>query len=309
MGMVVTPNLMEVLLTGSNGFLGNIIKANLLKCHLTTLSRSMADVNIDLSVGVPIFDKSFDLVIHSAGLAHVVHESSLEINPFYEINVQGTLHLLEALERSGIPRHFVFISSVSVYGLESGRAITEEAPLLAIDPYGKSKIQAELIVSDWCKKNNVICTILRLPLLVGLNPPGNLGSMIRAIRSNYYFNVAGGLSQKSMVLADDVAASLLKVSEIGGIYNLTDGFHPSFSEISNHIAIQLSKSRPVNMPMWLATIAATFGDIFGNKAPLNTRKLNKITSDLTFDDTKAREVFGWNPTPVLEGFKVLSTDL
>ena len=269
----------------------------------------MADVNIDLSVGVPIFDKSFDLVIHSAGLAHVVHESSLEINPFYEINVQGTLHLLEALERSGIPRHFVFISSVSVYGLESGRAITEEAPLLAIDPYGKSKIQAELIVSDWCKKNNVICTILRLPLLVGLNPPGNLGSMIRAIRSNYYFNVAGGLSQKSMVLADDVAASLLKVSEIGGIYNLTDGFHPSFSEISNHIAIQLSKSRPVNMPMWLATIAATFGDIFGNKAPLNTRKLNKITSDLTFDDTKAREVFGWNPTPVLEGFKVLSTDL
>ena len=42
----------------------------------------------------------------------------------------------------------------------------------------------------------------------------------------------------------------------------------------------------------------------GHKAPLNTNKLKKITSDLTFDDTKAREVFGWDPTPILEGFRI-----
>ena len=47
-----------------------------------------------------------------------------------------------------------------------------------------------------------------------------------------------------------------------------------------------------------------FGDIAGKYAPLNSDKLNKITSTLTFDDSKARAAFGWNPTPVLEGFKI-----
>jgi len=54
----------------------------------------------------------------------------------------------------------------------------------------------------------------------------------------------------------------------------------------------------------LARIIANFGDLLGSKVPLNTNKLKKITSDLTFDDSKAREAFGWKPTSVLEGFKI-----
>jgi nucleoside-diphosphate-sugar epimerase len=107
-----------------------------------------------------------------------------------------------------------------------------------------------------------------------------------------------------MVLVKDVAKAILKVAEIGGIYNLTDGYHPSFEELSNHVSIQLGKGKPMNMPLWLARIVSNFGDLLGSKAPLNTNKLRKITSDLTFDDSKSREAFGWNPTPVLEGFKI-----
>jgi hypothetical protein len=43
---------------------------------------------------------------------------------------------------------------------------------------------------------------------------------------------------------------------------------------------------------------------YGNNAPNNTNKLKKITSNLTFDDSLAREKLGWNPTPVLKGFKI-----
>ena len=106
-----------------------------------------------------------------------------------------------------------------------------------------------------------------------------------------------------MVLASDVAKYLLKASEIGGIYNLTDGYHPSFFELSENISHQLGKSVPKNLPLWLAKGLARSLDLFGDKAPLNSDKLYKITSDLTFDDSKAREAFGWDPTPVLEGFK------
>ena len=143
-----------------------------------------------------------------------------------------------------------------------------------------------------------------MPLVVGLNPPGNLGAMIKGIRKGYYFNIAGGSAKKSMVLASDVAKYLLKASEIGGTFNLTDGYHPSFFELSENISHQLGKNRPKNLPLWLAKVSALIGDLFGAKAPLNSDKLCKITSDFTFDDTKAREAFGWDPTPALEGFKI-----
>ena len=142
---------------------------------------------------------------------------------------------------------------------------------------------------------------------MGPIPPGNLGEMIKGIQNGYYFNIGGGKAKKSMVLAEDVAKSILKVAEIGGIYNLTDGYHPSFCELSINISFQLGKSRPRNLPLWLAKGLALIGDLLGAKTPFNSNKLHKITSDLTFDDSKAREAFGWNPTPVLEGFEITDT--
>lgn len=62
------------------------------------------------------------------------------------------------------------------------------------------------------------------------------------------------------------------------------------------------------MPYWLALIVGKIGDLIGNNAPLNTIKLKKIISDLTFDDSKARRAFGWEPTPVLEGFKLIKSN-
>jgi nucleoside-diphosphate-sugar epimerase len=295
---------MKILLTGANGFLGRILQHELKENELTTLGRSSADIIANLTITVPIFEKSFDLVIHAAGKAHHVPKSFTEINLFYEVNVQGTAHLLEGLKSAGIPKYFVFISSVSVYGLIDGDNISESTSLLAQDPYGKSKVEAEFIVSKWCKEHNVICTILRLPLVVGENPPGNLGAMIRGIRSGYYFNVAGGNAKKSMVIASDIAKFIFKAAEVGGKYNLTDGLHPTFNELSKSIAQNIGKSFVPNMPLFIAKVMATFGDMVGDSFPINSYKLSKITSTLTFDDSKARSAFGWKPTSVLEGFKI-----
>lgn len=296
---------MKILLTGSNGFLGHQIQtvsSSIL--DFITLSRSNSRINCDICNSIPVLPK-VSIVIHAAGKAHIVPKTSLEKQAFFDVNFKGTQNLLQGLEESqSLPKAFIFISSVAVYGKENGINITENAPLLAKDPYGLSKIQGEQLVLDWCKNHKVICTILRLPLLAGQNPPGNLGAMIKSIQKGYYFNIAGGTAKKSMVLAEDVARSILKVAEIGGIYNLTDGYHPSFQELSKHISIQLGKGKPLNMPLWLVRIIAKFGDLLGSKVPLNSNKLKKIISDLTFDDSKARETFGWDPTPVLEGFTI-----
>lgn len=298
---------MRILLTGSNGFLGKTIFYKISRYYdVYTLNKRFSNYNFDIVHDNVLFDQSFDCIIHAAGKAHLVPVSLVEINSFQEINVKGTKNLLEALTKSILPKYFIFISSVSVYGLSEGSGIHENAPLLANDPYGKSKIEAECLVSEWCHKNNVICTILRLPLVVGPNSPGNLGAMIKGIKKGYYFNIAGGHAKKSMVLAIDIAKYLIKASEVGGVYNLTDGYHPSFGELSHLISNQLGKYSVPRIPFFIATFLAKFGDFIGNKFPINSHKLSKITSTLTFDDSKARVAFGWNPTPVLEGFKISS---
>jgi nucleoside-diphosphate-sugar epimerase len=293
----------KTLVTGATGFLGKYIVDDLSeKAIISTLSRTSGDYKLSLEFQIPNFNESFDTVIHSAGKAHSVPKTTEEEHSFFKVNVQGTANLLKALERN-VPKQFVFISSVAVYGLCQGELINENTPLLAKDPYGLSKIKAEQLVIDWCNKNNVIFTILRLPLLVGENPPGNLGAMIKGIQKGYYFNIEGGQARKSMVLANDVAKILLKASEIGGVYNLTDGLHPNFYELSNVIGKQYGKSRIFNLPFAVAKSIALIGDIIGAKFPLDSNKLKKITSDLTFDDKKTRETLGWNPNKVLDYYK------
>ena len=74
--------------------------------------------------------------------------------------------------------------------------------------------------------------------------------------------------------------------------------HPTFKDLSETIA----KSKIVNLPLNIAKLLGYFGDYLGDKAPINSLKIIKMTSDLTFDDTKAREL-GWNPQHVLEYLK------
>jgi nucleoside-diphosphate-sugar epimerase len=297
----------SILLTGHNGFLGKVLLITLKTNNdtiINTCSRSKhSEFPIDLSNKIPNFPTKFDTVIHTAGKAHIVPNKVYESHFFHQVNVIGTKNLLTGLTKS-VPKRFVFISSVSVYGLSEGSYINETFPLLAEDPYGKSKIDAEIVVKKWCEDHNVTCTILRLPLIVGANPPGNLGLMIQGIKKGYYFNIAGGNAKKSMVLASDIAKFILKAAEFGGTYNLTDGIHPTFKNLSLSISLNLNKSFVPNMPLFIANVLAKIGDILGSTFPLNSDKLSKITSTLIFDDSKARMAFGWNPTPVLEFFKL-----
>ena len=199
------------LLTGSSGFLGKEIYNYLYKFNFVyTLSRKNSDFTFDLSKDIPIFNKRFDCIIHCAGLAHVISNKS-NIDNFFKINVQGTANLIKSLEREQqLPKYFILISSVSVYGNFFGDLISETEPRKATDPYGKSKIDAEDMLIKWCAENNIVLTIFRLPLVVGKNPPGNLASMIKAIKHGYYFNISHGQFKKSMVLSIDVAKILYK---------------------------------------------------------------------------------------------------
>ena len=103
--------------------------------------------------------------------------------------------------------------------------------------------------------------------------------------------------------SSDVSSFLIPASDVGGVYNLTDGYHPSFNELSYSIANQMGKMYIPNIPYLVAKSIGLIGDCFGKNFPINSLKVLKITSTLTFDDSKARLKFGWSPNSVLKYFK------
>lgn len=297
---------MNLLFTGASGFLGDNI-ASLLKAHHTVSTVGLMaddDYTVNLSEEAPRLSRPYDIVLHAAGKAHTIPRNEQEKRLFFDVNYQGTLHLCQALEKAGLPQAFVFISTVAVYGCSSGEQITETHPLNGSDPYALSKRMAEEYLQEWCDKRGVILSILRPSLLAGRQPAGNLKDMIQGIRSGRYVSIGGGKARKSILMAEDIARLLPLVAGKGGIYNVCDNHHPSFRELEELIASQLGKSLPANIPYWAAKSCALAGDCLGRRAPINSSRLKKITTTLTFSNEKARRQLGWEPLDVVSHFKI-----
>ncbi|RDC66030.1 NAD-dependent epimerase/dehydratase family protein [Adhaeribacter pallidiroseus] len=294
---------MNALLTGASGFLGKVLHTSLANqnYNVITLGRAKSnEIRADLQKEVPVIDTALDIVIHAAGKAHVVPRNEAENKEFFQVNLEGTKNLCQGLLASGLPvKSFIFISTVAVYGLEEGQLIRENQSLKGETPYAKSKILAEEWLQKWATKHNVKLGILRLPLIAGPNPPGNLGAMIKGINSGRYLGIGKSAARKSVVWAEDVAAIIPKAAEVGGTYNLTDGYHPSFKELEDGIAAAAGKKQPLHIPVPLAKSIALFGNLLGSKSPITTLKLHKMMSTLTFDDSKAKEKLNWHPSSVL----------
>lgn len=303
---------MTILVTGATGFLGQAIRNHLNILQVPSISLGQSTVNeiqCNLANEIPEIPE-VKLVIHAAGKAHSIPKTDEEKADFFKVNVHGTENLLAGLNTNRSLKKFVFISSVAVYGLTEGTGIDENSPLNATDAYGKSKIEAEQIIINWCKAKNIEHYILRLPLIAGANPPGNLGAMIKALKKGFYFSIGKADVKKSMVLASDVAALISKLNGKSGIYNLTDCYHPTFDELEKGFTKTLSVKNPLKIPQTVATLIAKIGDILGNKSPINSQKLKKIQSTLTFSDLKARANLGWNPSRVLDNLdKIVITKL
>lgn len=297
----------KLLFTGGTGFLGANVKPMLDKDYeVTTIGITDRDmIPANLAKEVPVLPCKYDIVLHAAGKAHVYPKTPEERQAFYDINLTGTINLCKALEKVGVPHSFIFISTMSVYGSEPGKNDTEETRTLIGDtPYADSKIKAEEFLLDWSKKNGVILTILRPALLAGKGAPGNLGAMVNGIKTGKYLSIAGGKAQKSMLMAEDIARLVPLVADKGGIYNVCDKHHPTFGELEASIAKQLGKKAPISIPYWLAKCAALVGDVVGDRFPLNSARLEKMTASSTFSSEKARKELGWEPLDVLATFKI-----
>jgi UDP-glucose 4-epimerase len=159
-----------VLLTGATGFIGShtcvevmaagwtpIIVDNLCNSSIEVLERIEriagqrpafveADIRDREALDRIFGAHAIGAVVHFAGLK-AVGESVAEPLRYYENNVVGTIALLDAMKRHGVKR-IVFSSSATVYGVAKDVPLTEDSPLGAVNPYGRSKLMIEQILRD-----------------------------------------------------------------------------------------------------------------------------------------------------------------
>ena len=112
---------------------------------------------------------SYDVVFHVAGIAHV-KETKENKELYYKVNRDLAYKAASKAKKEGI-NHFVFLSSMSVYGIETG-VIKKNTKLNPKSNYGKSKLQAEEFINS-LQDDNFSVAILRPPMTYGKGCKGN----------------------------------------------------------------------------------------------------------------------------------------
>ena len=209
---------MNILLTGGAGYIGShaavvlsqaghevVLLDNFCNSSLSVLERLQeilgkgllcieADVRDTDVVEKLLREHEIDAVIHFAGLKSVAESVA---NPilYYANNVQGSISLLQAMQRVGV-KNLVFSSSATVYGEPQYLPYDENHPTKPMNPYGQSKLQVEEILCDLAASDPEWGIVsLRYFNPVGAHESGLIGEDPNGIPNNlmpYLVKVAAG---------------------------------------------------------------------------------------------------------------------
>ena len=220
---------MRVLVTGGAGYIGShtcvellnagyqvVVVDNLSNSKFESLLRVQEITGKNLEFyQVDLLDRegleavfagtAVEAVVHFAGLK-AVGESVAQPLRYYHNNVTGTLVLCALMAKYGV-KDLVFSSSCTVYGEPRKVPITEDFPLAATNPYGRSKLMIEEILRDLYAADPAwnVC-LLRYFNPVGAHPSGRIGEDPDGIPNNllpYIAQVAVGRLAELKVFGDD----------------------------------------------------------------------------------------------------------
>ncbi len=150
-------------------------------------------------------DEEIEGVIHFAGLK-AVGESSIIPLDYYDNNIAGTLNLLKVMKNHNC-KNIIFSSSATVYGSPKTVPIKEDFPLSVTNPYGRTKLMLEEILTDLYNSDNEWnIVLLRYFNPIGAHVSGDLGEDPKGVPNNllpYITQVAVGKLERVGVFGND----------------------------------------------------------------------------------------------------------
>lgn len=183
-----------VAVTGAGGFVGKRFM-NYKQGRYALVAVSLRDKNpFALNLA------GIDAIVHLAGKAH---DMSLRDEKVYtEINFELTRQLAEHAKISGVP-HFIYVSSVKVYGEGGNEVLDENSPCKPEDAYGKSKLMAEQYLQAM-QSNDFTVSIVRPPVVYGPGVKGNIIRLVDVIYKERPLPLGNTGNRRSMVFLDNL---------------------------------------------------------------------------------------------------------
>lgn len=296
-----------VLITGASGFVGSALTRFLIDHYpVRALSRSkhnFSNPNIefisefDLTKDYSFEDLFFgvEVVIHCAARVHVMNEKSADpLKSFRRINVDGTMRLASQAAQCGVKR-FIYLSSIKVNGEHTkvGHPFTPEDMPRPLDPYGKSKFEAEVAIQKLCTKVGMEFVIIRPPLIYGAGVKGNFEALVRLVSLGIPLPLLYADKNRRSYIALDNLLSFIKQCidnpcAANQIFLVSDGRDLSTASLLREIANAANKSNILlPLPIW---VLKAFLCVIGKR-----RISERLFGNLQVDISKCHNLLGWVP--------------
>ena len=282
---------MNLLITGANGFVGASLSKMLVNRNhdVTALRRDFnpADLPYDY----------YSCLIHLAGRAHVMQETTDDIYSAYKaVNVDYTLKVVE-LARSLRIKRFIFLSSIKVNGEVTNVPFNESDTPAPLDAYGQTKLEAELLLKNFCTEHEIELVIIRAPLIYGPGVKANFKSLIQLCKKTVPIPFGSVRNKRSLVSLDNlnnfIELCCIHPVAANQTFLISDDQDISTKQLVNTIRAALGRNS------WQLPIPASLLSIFFNlvgKHYLNERLL----SNLQLDISKAKRLLNWRPVITFE---------
>jgi len=314
------PSSMAILLTGGAGYIGShtcvellnageevVVLDNLSNCSVEVISRVeqitgkhvttiVGDVRDPVLLDSVFARESIESVIHFAGLK-AVGESMAKPLLYYQNNVQGTINLLDAMRKAAV-HTVVFSSSATVYGDSQRLPLTEDHPLSATNPYGRTKLMIEDILRDITHAESTWrIALLRYFNPVGAHESGSIGEEPRGTPNNlmpYVARVAAGIYPKLNVFGGDYpTADGTGVRDYIHVVDLASGHAAALAKLRNDGGL-LTLNLGTGKGHSVLELVTSFEDVSGMRIPYEIvdRRPGDVASCYA-DVSLAARLLGW----------------
>ena len=295
--------MLKVLITGSNGFVGQYLD-NYLKVQnrysIICASRRprshkqsiVLDLASEFDVTPDLAD--IDVVVHCAARVHLMQDDASDpLAEYRRVNTQGTLKLARQAADAGVKR-FIFLSTIKVNGeaSEIDRPFTPELARAPLDPYGLSKYEAEQGLLELAQETGMEVVIIRPPLVYGPGVKANFASMMSIVSKGIPLPFGAIHNQRSMVYVGNLASlielCLTHPEAADRVFLVSDDEDVSTTSLLKAMAAAMNRpSRLLPVPeKWLLAITKWLG-----KPGIGER----LCGSLQVDISETKSCLGWRP--------------
>jgi nucleoside-diphosphate-sugar epimerase len=306
---------LNVLITGAGGFIGSHLvdsqlaqsaQVRALDLHLGLLSHVFDHPNLTIIEG-NILDNSnlahwmseVEVVYHLAS-AHL--DVSLSDKHYHQVNVGGTIGLLEAACRAGVKR-FVHCSSVGVMGDVENPPANEDTPCNPTNIYERTKLEGEQAARGFGQEHNFPVIIARPAWVYGPRCP-RTAKLLRQVKKRRFPIFGDGQNLRHPIFISDAIAGLERCAEvpeaIGETFIIAGSKPVTINDLLNEIAAAQRVPAPsIHLPMPLGLLAAyalqTVFRVIRRSPPFSRRSLDFFLKHNAYDISKARRMLDFNP--------------